>query len=527
MEIGQYRAANKALDLVDAATPRLPQTLKIRVNAARALKDAPAIEAAARVWLEVEPDNEEPRIALAWALAEQGYYARAAETYRPLAEKDDPKAEHIAAMGRYKLGARAVDEAISLFERALAVDAKCAEAHFGLARAYTFKGDLAAAEKASRATIAADETRVDAYAQLAEIVRGRLTEAEFAKLRKLSEAPDIEPGFRAAAHFAMGDALHRAELRKEAFDAWSKAKSIKAAEARKSPHGAYDPRAQERKTARLKALFPQDSNLAEDVFRREGEPVPIFIVGMPRSGTTLLESALNAHPTIAGGGELPSMPFLLKETLAAAKGDRPVRLTDETVALFRGKYFRQVDDFGLRRTPYLADKQPQNFEAIGLIRAVFPEAKIVHIRRKPLETGFSIFRRNFSAQWPFAHDLASIGHYYGQYADLMAHWESAYPGALAFVQYEDFVENFESELKRILEWCGLPWDEACLNFHDADRPVVTFSATQVRKPPSKEHFGAAEPYRDFLEPLRDALIEAGVDLETGARRTQHGDDDES
>jgi hypothetical protein len=159
--------------------------------------------------------------------------------------------------------------------------------------------------------------------------------------------------------------------------------------------------------------------------------------------------------------------------------------------------------------------------AVGFIRHIFPEAKIVHIRRDPVETGFSIFRRNFSQQWPYANDLDSIAHYYGEYARLMAHWETSFPEAFAFVQYESLVDDFEAELRRVLAFCGLPWDETCLNFHTADRPVITFSAVQVRKPASKDHLGAARAYAKHLAPLREALEAAGVDRATGRLQESH------
>ncbi len=515
LETGDYAAARRALDLVDAAAPRLPQSLKLRANVARAAGDPRAMEAAAQSWMEVEPENDEPRAALAFALAEQGYYPRAAEAFRPLAEADPPRADALAAMGRYRLGARAVDDAKSWFARALAIDADCAEAHFGMARALTFTGDLAQAEAACRRAIAAAPSLVAAYGQLAEITRGRLSDGEIGRLRALAAAPETDGDARSAAFFAIGDALHQLKDRKGAFDAWSRANTLKRARDARAPTTAYDRRREQAYAKRLKMLFPKIEALCD---AGDGAPVPIFIVGMPRSGTTLLESALDAHPLVAGGGELSALPFILKEVLALAPAHKgPIRLDDASRAALRAMYFRQAAHFGVRAAPFLADKQPANFQSIGLIRLLFPEAKIIHIRRAPMETGFSIFRRNFSRQWPFAHDLTTIGHYYGLYADLMAHWEAMHEDAIAFVQYEDLVADFEGHLRRLLERCGLPWDDSCLRFHEADRPVITFSAVQVREGPSKSHLGAAEPYLEFLEPLREALIAADVDLATGAR----------
>jgi hypothetical protein len=267
------------------------------------------------------------------------------------------------------------------------------------------------------------------------------------------------------------------------------------------------------------ALFPEDPSDGRRRTEKSEPSTPIFIVGMPRSGTTLLENALAAHPDAAGAGEVPALPFLLSELLTALANTRgPAKISPEFIAAARGTYFRQSAEFAGRAGAYVVDKQPTNFESVGLIRVLFPDAPIIHIRRNPMDTGLSIFRRNFTWQWPFAFDLASIGHFYGQYARLMAHWERGYAGAVAFVQYEDLVDNFEGELRRLLDFCGLPWSEKCLDYQDAERAVHTFSAVQVRKGASKSHRGSAGPYESHLQPLADALLSAGVDPVTGALR---------
>lgn len=247
-------------------------------------------------------------------------------------------------------------------------------------------------------------------------------------------------------------------------------------------------------------------------------PAPIFIVGMPRSGTTLLESAIAAHPAIACAGELPTMPFAQREFLAWAEefswtgGLIPFELREA----IREKYFLQYREIEIGSASFVTDKQPNNFLNVGLIRHVFPEARIIHIRRNPVETGFSIFRRNFTRQWQFTNSLEEIGHYYGQYARISAHWAKVLGEQIAFVQYEELVQNFERELRRLINHCGLEWDSACLEYYKAERAVITFSATQVRKPPSVDHLDSTTPYAEFLEPLRSSLRKANVDLETGA-----------
>ncbi len=516
LEVRDYATLRRALDLVDAVAPDVPAALRLRVHLARGVNDwSSLVEVAAR-WMKKAESEEEPRVALAYGLGQLGYHDRASEIYRPIAEAAPPRAESLAAMGRYRLGARDLPDAKEWLERALAADPNCIEAAFGMSRLLTFRGDFDAAQMFVRRVLATNPRHVEAYGQLAEITAGRLTDAELDQLARLCGDKSLEPDVSAIAHFAYGDALHRKERRTEAFAAWSAANRLKVEEALNSPAGGYNRSAQERTTRRLAELFPgPDPSSAAPA--DASEAAPIFIVGMPRSGTTLLESAIAAHPLVAAAGEVPALPFLHDEFLAwAGRARAPVKIPEEKRRDWRSRYFDQSAKFRLRPAQIFTDKQPSNFLALGFIRELLPEARIIHIRRNPVETGFSIFRRNFSRQWPFASDLKSIGHYYGQYARLMAHWEAAFAGAFAFVQYETLVENFADEVRRLVAYCGLPWDEACLNFHTAERAVITFSAVQVRKPASKDHLGAAEPYKEHLGPLRDALTASGVDLETGA-----------
>lgn len=516
-EIEDFKGAFGALEIADRAEPDLPQTLKLRTHVARRSGDDAALIAAAERWLEKEPDSDEALMALAYGLAQGGFYARAAETFRPIAERLPARADYLATMGRHYLGARDLDAARIWFERSLAALPGFEEAHYGLARVETYSGNLTAAEQRCKAAIASDPGHIDALALLAEVCDGKIGDREFSNLKALSANPNVRADARATAAYAVGDVSHRRGLRAEAFTAWTEANRHKTALLAASASGPYDPQAQEKFANLIMRVFandPIDGAFAAPV---NDEPTPIFIVGMPRSGTTLLENAISAHPMISGGGELPALPFILDQVMDAfAAAGGPGRTLDEsTRSGAREVYFRQIKEFKLDALPFLTDKQPTNFLAVGLIRVLFPAARIIHIRRKPLDTGFSIFRRNFSKRWPFAFEQGSIAHYYGLYARIMRHWRNKYPNAVAFVQYENLVDDFEGELRRLLDWCGLPWDDNCVDYQNSDRAVITFSAVQVRKGASRSNSGSAEPYLEFLRPMADALAAAGVDLETG------------
>lgn len=520
LETDDLETCEQALAALEkAGAGSSPQVLRLRAHLSRKRGRWSDLETAAKAWLKTDPSAEEARIALAYALSQQGYYDQACAVYAPLAAGPAPNAEHLAALGRYKLGGRRLEEAVECFNRALERDQDCAEAMFGLARCNLFRGALDDAAAFCRRALKADPRHAEAWGLLVDATGGRIDDAEYAQIAALAKEPRLSPEARATLLFAKGDALHRRKDAAGAFEAWSAANAVKRAQAETAGQG-YRRENQEALTRKLRTLFPEDP--LEGARWRGDEtssaPAPIFIVGMPRSGTTLLENALAAHPQVTGAGEVPALPFILGEFLDWTErvgwdgGPIPAEIRTE----WRRLYFDQCTKYAVSELArFVADKQPQNFLAVGLIRRLFPEARIIHIRRNPVETGFSIFRRNFTRQWPFATDLSDIGHYYGEYARIAAHWADVAQSGIAFVQYEALVADFESEIRRLVDFCGLDWDERSLEYYKAERPVLTFSATQVRKAPSKEHLRAAADYDAFLEPLKKSLIVTGVDLETG------------
>ena len=166
----------------------------------------------------------------------------------------------------------------------------------------------------------------------------------------------------------------------------------------------------------------------------------------------------------------------------------------------------------------MTDKHPLNFEAAALMARLFPDAAIIHVRRNPIETGLSVYRQEFSKQWTFAHRLEDIGHYYGHYARLVAHWEHTLPGRFTTIQYERFVDSFEQAAPQLVRACGLSWEPQCLNFQRTSRAIATFSTVQARDAVRLGE-SRAERYEKHLAPLAAALERAGVDPETGALRT--------
>jgi tetratricopeptide (TPR) repeat protein len=248
--------------------------------------------------------------------------------------------------------------------------------------------------------------------------------------------------------------------------------------------------------------------------RGVGDPsdVPVFIVGMPRSGTTLIEQILASHPKVRALGERPHFSAALAQVYGMGSGGPPVA----QVAVHGGKlelrrlgeqYLQTVHREAPADTARIIDKMPNNFRFVGLIHAALPHARIIHARRDAVDTCLSIFSMLFGqGQQPYSYDLGELGRYYRAYEKLMVHWRSVLPdGVMLEVQYEEVVDGLEQQTRRILAHCGLDWDDACLLFHKTDRPVWTASHAQVRQPIYRSSVRRARPPRELLLPLLEAL----------------------
>jgi tetratricopeptide (TPR) repeat protein len=362
-------------------------------------------------------------------------------------------------------------------------------------------GRPAKAVEVFRAMLASDSRSITALANIAQLEREH-DAAELAAMLELAEITDPDRDSGIQLNFALGKTF--ADLgdfdRSFAFYAKGNAGRRKQVDFQVA---AYHTRLRHVRMAFQKPLFERLAGAGVTSFR------PIFIVGMPRSGSTLVEQILASHPQAHGGDELP--------------------LTTEVVAEARRKYFRSsVSDLvssaqpawiadmarayirGARplmgKKPRLADKYLDNFWNVGLLRLMFPQARIIHCQRDPLDNGLSIYRRHFADPGPnFAYDLGEIGAYYKMQESLMRHWDDVLPGFVMHVRYEDIVTSLEPSARALLAFCDLPWDDRCLAFHHTERPVKTASHAQVRKPLYRDAIGSARPYLAHLGPLIEAL----------------------
>jgi hypothetical protein len=237
--------------------------------------------------------------------------------------------------------------------------------------------------------------------------------------------------------------------------------------------------------------------------------VPVFVLGMPRSGTTLTEQIIASHPMVHGAGELPDLEAIIQRDVGATGRPFPYNvaaLDGIKLAAWGRDYVAGLQ----RRAPgarRITDKMPANFLDIGLIYLMLPKAKIIHVSRNPMDTCLSCFMQLFGNNYQeHTYDLAELGRYYSDYARLMEHWRSVLPsGAFLDVRYEDVVRDTESQARRIIDFCGLDWHDDCLDFHRSRRSVRTRSVMQVREPIYKSSVERWRAYEKFLAPLLESL----------------------
>jgi hypothetical protein len=303
-------------------------------------------------------------------------------------------------------------------------------------------------------------------------------------------------------HFALAKAYDDIGERDRGFDHLLRGNAIKRAEAD------YD----EAATLGAMAHLPRFFTAALLAARGDlGDPstIPVFILGMPRSGTTLVEQTLASHPAVFGAGERSD----LSQAIGRLSVERRGAADATTFATMTGEEFRRIGATYVAALRSLApdaaritDKMPGNFLFIGLIRLILPNARIIHVLRDPVDTCLSCFSKLFMGEQAFSYDLAELGRYYRAYQRLMAHWRAVLPaGAMLEVEYETLVQDFESQARRLIAYCGLEWDPACLEFYKTSRPVHTASMVQVRQPLYRTSVGRWRPDESVLRPLLDAL----------------------
>ncbi|HQP21181.1 MAG TPA: sulfotransferase, partial [Phenylobacterium sp.] len=345
----------------------------------------------------------------------------------------------------------------------------------------------------------------EAWWSLANLKTFRFEAGDLAAIRAQLARGDLADEDRFHLEFALGKALEDAGDYGASFAAYAQGNALR----RKSLD--YDAEETHRAMLRSRALFTPDF-LAARAGQGCEAPDPIFILGLPRAGSTLIEQILASHSMIEGTMELPDIPAIAKR-LGARKAKDQESAYPEVLAELSAEELRALGEEYLERTrgqrklgrPLFIDKMPNNFAHVGLIRLILPNAKIIDARRHPLGCCFSGFKQHFARGQGFTYDLTDLGRYYADYVALMAHFDAVAPGRVHRVIYERMVADPESETRALLDYCGLPFEDACLRFYENDRAVRTASSEQVRRPIFTDGLDQWRNFEPWLDPLKAAL----------------------
>jgi len=469
-----------ALEQNDTALANYQRALSLRpvyieaqmglARAYQALDNLPAAESAAKLALQIDAGNPKAHALLGSIYAESSHPEAAGEEYERALTLDPECDDALLGSGHLRMELGQMDGAEELFLRALAFKPDNMAARIHITQVRKAKPD-----DANLAALIEEEKRSSGFSE------NKRMSLQFALGKCYDDMGDYD---RAFPHFIAGCKIKRAKLN-------------------------YDPLITARHFAGVMDIFSKGTI---DRLRGAGDlsGVPVFVLGMPRSGTTLTEQIIASHPDVYGAGELHELLRVAERNIGgtsapAAFPDNLRALDQKTLTAWGAEYVAEIR----RRAPdasRITDKMPANYFAVGLIHLMLPNAKIIHVNRNPVDTCLSCYTRLFNRKQEHTYDLAELGQYYVHYARLMDHWRKVLPpGAFLDVQYEDIVAGQEVQARNLIAYCGLEWNDACLDFHNTKRSIRTASVTQVRQPIYTTSVERWRHYEKFLGPLLDAL----------------------
>lgn len=458
-------------------------------------------EALLRHAIELAPGFSPARLNLATLLYRSGDSAGALAELDHLLAEDPDNPAYRNLMGVVLIRSGELGEAVGHFEKALERQPRQKKVWLSYGHALKTLGRQADSIVAYRQAVEIDPAFGEAWWSLANLKTVRFADSDVeAMTAALGEAEQLEPEDRFHLEFALAKALEDAGEDEQAFAHYVQGNRLRLVQ---EP---YDPARTTRQVDRTIALFtPEFLNTHADKGSPAGDP--IFILGMPRAGSTLIEQILASHPMIEGTHELPDIQMFAARLAGEEEAypDVLAEFTAERLARLGAEFIERTAKHRKLGRPHFIDKMPNNWLHTGLIRLILPNARIIDARRHPMACCVANFRQHFARGQGFSYDLEHMGRYYRDYVRLMDHFDREAPGAVHRVHYEAVVADTESEVRRLLDFLGLPFDPACLRFHETDRAVRTASSEQVRQPIFREGLDQWRRFEAWLDPLRAVL----------------------
>jgi predicted Zn-dependent protease len=458
--------------------------------------------------LAIAPDYRAARLDYVVVLLERHKYQQARAELEQLIKAEPDNRQHRAMYATACAGLGEHERAVQLYRKLLREAPQAEEVHLSLAHSLKALGRRDEAIASYHAAATARPDFGDAYWSLANLKTYRFPDEEITRMRAIEAAPEIRLVDRYHVCFALGKAFEDRGDYAESWRFYERGNASKRSESR------YRPEIVEGNTARQISTCT-----AEFIASRAGvgcgSPDPIFIVGLPRSGSTLLEQILASHSAVEGTQELSDIQRIVLELQGQDPDLANLRYPGVLAELPPEQFLRLGEQFIHDTRVYRAapkarfiDKNPNNFRHIGLIHLILPNARIIDARREPMGCCFSNLKQLFAKGQEFTYSVEDIARYYRTYLDLMTHWERVLPGRVLRVWHEDVVEDLEGNVRRMLDFCGLPFEPACLAFYRNERSVRTPSAEQVRQPIFRDGLDQWKHYEPWLGPLRESLGDA-------------------
>lgn len=455
--------------------------------------------------IELDPDNVQLRIDYIQVLRKRQKFALSLEHAQMLLARDPDRPIFQSLFAIESLQAGDYEGALVAFDKVLEKLPEDPATLTSRGHALKTYGRSQQAIEAYQAAIRAAPQNGDAWYALANLKTYRFTDFELAELEDIQASPDLSFMSRVHIAFALGKAFEDRGAHQEAFANYQRGNDLKRKQTRYTTDQMQAEFAAQKRycTADMIAAQSGKGHTASD---------PIFIVGLPRAGSTLIEQILASHSQVDGTLELPnilSLAHRLRGRNLVSDRDRYPRVLGELPAQelqALGADYIENTRIHRQSAPFFTDKMPNNFRHLGLIHLILPNAKIIDARRAPMDCCWSGYKQLFAEGQEFTYGLEEIGHYYRDYVDLMDHWDAVLPeGRVLRVQHEDVLDDLEGQVRRILDYCGLPFERECIDFHQNDRAVRTASSEQVRQPINRSGQGQWQPYERFLQPLKSAL----------------------
>lgn len=449
------------------------------------------------------PESTSAAHDLARFLGSRGRYPEAIELLEPVSEGDKEYPDVQQTLGdMLGIVGRSAD-ALAAYDNCLAIRPNDSPALLGRAHMLRIEGQSDDAIESYRQSIAVRPDNGDAWWNLATMRGYEASDDDLASMLQQLDSGTLAAGSEIPFRFALARAFEQRDEFSEAWHQYVQGNAAKRALIK------YDPVEIESQNRAIKEVF--NSSLFRE--KRASTPdriMPVFVLGVPRSGSTLIEQILASHGSVAGCGELPYI-IMLSNSVAAGRTDglrypKIINELDESALTGLGRsYLHYAMSHNADEKPFFTDKMPANFSHVGLISQILPHAKIIDARRDPIATCIANFRQLFAQGKNQSYDLTELGEYYLQYVDMMNHWDEVLPGKVLRVQYEDVVADTEAQVRRILDYCGLQFEDACVDFYKSTRAVNTASSEQVRQPIYSSAVDFWKNYEPYLDELREVL----------------------